>query len=541
MADAASRRDFLKRLTAGAGLAAVGALDPARVLAAPRVAGGPDAPGADTPTYTNPVYAGSLPDPGVLLHDGVYWAFGTTGTDRTPDGRVFTVLRSTNLVRWERVGGALTPPTADARVQYWAPEVAAHDGRFYLYYAMGGVEEECFALRVATSDRPEGPYVDTGTPLTGAAAPAGADRNRFTIDAHPFRDADGQWYLFYARNHLDTEGGAYPGTALAVDRLVGMTRLAGEARTILRAHHPWTLYEANRRMDVYGEGRRFDWHTIEGPWVVRRDGRYWLFYSGANWQTDRYGVDYAVADHPLGPYTGAGTEARVLRGVAGHVRGPGHHSVVRGPDGRTDWVVYHAWDPSMRTRQLCVDRLRWTADGPRCTPTDTPQPVPAAGGRVAKEGWGPAGRRPPNGRPAGARGSAGGARPAGRRARRGGARGARPGRPRRGRRPGRRPRTGSGRCGRSGCSTAAGARPRRRRRRRIARPPARARRSRRPAAARRGRRGRGRGGRSRPAPSRRGRRAPGPTRERGRRRDRRRGRRRSARARSGRRRPWARR
>ena len=353
-----TRRDFLRQLAAGVGLAATSALDPrvARALV------------VGAKTYTNPVYAGSMPDPGVLRHDGAYYAFGTTGRERKADGRIFTLLRSTDLVDWQELGGALTPPSEDARYEYWAPEPAYHDGRFYLYYAMGGVEEERFALRVATSARVEGPYVDSGTPLLDCRG------NRFSIDAHPFRDTDGRWYLFYARNYPDTEGGFHPGTGLAVDRLVGMTRLAGECRTVLRARYPWTLYEANRRMDVYD--RTFDWHTIEGPWVRRHRGRYYCFYSGANYQTDRYGVDYAVADRVLGPYTGAGQSARVLHGVPGRVRGPGHHSIVVGPDGR-DWMVYHAWNPEMTVRQLCIDPLVWTAAGPRCTPTATAQRGPA--------------------------------------------------------------------------------------------------------------------------------------------------------------------
>ena len=43
-------------------------------------------------------------------------------------------------------------------------------------------------------------------------------------------------------------------------------------------------------------------------------------------------------------------------------------------DGR-DWVVYHAWDAAMKVRQMCVDPLVWTPEGPRCTPTVTPQKV----------------------------------------------------------------------------------------------------------------------------------------------------------------------
>jgi arabinan endo-1,5-alpha-L-arabinosidase len=320
-------------------------------------------------TYTNPVYAGSMPDPSVIRHDGVYYAFGTTGRERKADGRIFTVLRSTNLVDWTELGGALVPPSADARYEYWAPEAAVREGKFYLYYSMGGVEPESFVLRVGVSQRPEGPYVDAGTVLRDC------ETNRFTIDPFPYRDDDGQWYLFYACNFPYASDGQHPGTGLKAAKLAAdMTRLTGECRDVLRARHDWTLYESNRVMEVYGQ--TFNWHTIEGACVIKHAGKYYCFYSGANWQTPRYGVDYVVADHPLGPYRGAGDHARVLHGIPGKVRGPGHHSIVTGPDGKTLYFVYHAWDAGMTWRQLCVDRLEWTADGPRCVPTVSPMPAP---------------------------------------------------------------------------------------------------------------------------------------------------------------------
>jgi arabinan endo-1,5-alpha-L-arabinosidase len=354
-----SRREFLTGLAAAGGLGMGLRAEPALPTGQP------------SSTYTNPVFKGSVPDPCVLLQNGSYFAFGTTGPDRKADGRIFTVLRSKDLVDWQEIGGALTPPSADTAYLYWAPEVAFENGTFFLYYAMGGKEEERFALRVATSRMPQGPYTDAGLILQDC------ESNRFTIDAHPFKDVDGQWYMFYARNFLDTDGGVLPGTAVVVDKLVGMTKLAGQCRTVLRARYPWTLYEANRRMDVYG--RTFpEWHTIEGPFVRRHGGRYYCFYSGSNYQTAHYGVDYVIADSVMGPYTGQGSEARVLKGIPGKVRGPGHHSVVVGPDRKTDYVVYHAWDPDMKVRQLCIDPLAWTPDGPRCLgPTYTPQPRPA--------------------------------------------------------------------------------------------------------------------------------------------------------------------
>lgn len=87
---------------------------------------------------------------------------------------------------------------------------------------MGGIEPEKFEIRVATSPRPEGPYVDIGHQLVDC------ESNRFTIDPFPFRDDDGQWHFFYARNFTNSALGEHPGTPIAVDRLIDMTSLAGD-------------------------------------------------------------------------------------------------------------------------------------------------------------------------------------------------------------------------------------------------------------------------------------------------------------------------
>ena len=58
--------------------------------------------------------------------------------------------------------------------------------------------------------------------------------------------------------------------------------------------------------------------------------------------------------------------ATVLKGVAGRVIGPGHNSVVMGPDGQTEYVVYHAWDVGKTGRRMCIDPLRWEHGRPTC-------------------------------------------------------------------------------------------------------------------------------------------------------------------------------
>lgn len=302
-----------------------------------------------------PVFEEYFADPFAWKSGGEYFAIGTG--EREADGRpsemVFPLLRSPDFKDWRYAGRALLRPDQSLGTNFWAPEVAFHDGKFFLYYSVG-IGDKNHQLRVATSDSPAGPYQDFDCPLLEPV------QCPFAIDAHPFRDDDGQSYLFYARDFLD---GPRPGTALAVARLKSMTELADEGHMVLRANHDWQRFEANRSM----YGGTYDWHTLEGPFVRKHAGRYYCFYSGGRWENETYGVDYAVADHVLGPYSGEGNESgpRVLHTTPGELIGPGHNSLVRGPDGE-DWIIYHAWDARMTARRMFMDRLVWTNDGPRC-------------------------------------------------------------------------------------------------------------------------------------------------------------------------------
>jgi GH43 family beta-xylosidase len=317
--------------------------------------------------YTNPVWPGYLADPFVLCVGHEYFAYGTGETlDRGADGtaRAFTVLRSRDLVHWERIGGALIPPAGSEAHSFWAPEVAAHDGRYYLYYSSAPPgRDELHRLHVAVADHPAGPFRVVGRVLPGD--------DTFSIDAHPFRDpADHRWYLFYAKDYFDER----TGTGLAVVPLAtDMLRADAAPRVVLRPNADWQIYERNRLL----YGRRWEaWHTVEGPCVVPHEALYYCFYSGGNWQTSAYGVSYAVADHPLGPWRHAPHDApTVLRERPPEVLGPGHNSFAVAPDGRTPLLVYHAWDAARTARRMCLDPLVWTKEGPRCLGPSTTEQV----------------------------------------------------------------------------------------------------------------------------------------------------------------------
>jgi arabinan endo-1,5-alpha-L-arabinosidase len=300
-------------------------------------------------SYRNPVHPGYFADPFVLAtHQRDRPAYIAYGTGRAVAGRVFEVLTSDDLVSWRSAGGALLPLAAEAGSDYWAPEVIEEGGRWWMYYSVG-FGDAGHTLRVAVADDPLGPFVDAGVDLTPT--------ERFAIDPSPFRDVDGTCYLFYARDDLE---GDRVGTMLAVDVLESMTALRGRPTGVLRPTGDWQLFQRGRSL----YGGTYDWHTLEGPCVIRRDDRYWCLYSGGSWETPSYAVGYAVATSPLGPWTEPVAAPRLLTSVEGRVLGPGHNSVTQSPGGE-DVIVYHAWDPSRTARRMFIDPLEWTTDGPR--------------------------------------------------------------------------------------------------------------------------------------------------------------------------------
>jgi arabinan endo-1,5-alpha-L-arabinosidase len=324
-------------------------------------------------TLHQPVYGNYFADPFAWKHNREYYAVGTgpvipsdhaSAQDMTStkiDGQefAFPILHSKDFWNWKSIGGALRVPSALKGGEFWAPETA-YDGKFfYLYYSVNMHGEELkHRLRVARSTNPGGPYDDVGYLMERP------EDCYFAIDAHAFRDDDGQWYLFYARDFVDTNDGYRAGTGLVVDRLIDMTKLAGEERVVMRSRCDWQLFKSNRYMPMYNG--KFDWHTLEGPCVCKHDGRYYCFYSGGCYENETYGVDYGVADNVLGPYESIDCEigARVMK-TNPELIGPGHISVVPGPDDKTEYVAFHAWDHDMKARQFHLGKLLWTPEGPR--------------------------------------------------------------------------------------------------------------------------------------------------------------------------------
>ena len=308
-----------------------------------------------TISYSNPVWDGYCADPFVLKHEDFYYCYGTSyGKNPLPEGRKFVCLRSPDLANWELLGGALQPLEEDKNGDYWAPEVAFDNGKFWMYFSNNSADDDStHRLSVAVSDRPEGPFEVVKRHLM--------PDDGFTIDPSPFCDPQtGKWYLYFARDFFDGRVGT--GTAV-VELGDDMISTVGDWKPVVRASADWQIYQRDRTN--YGKFWEA-WHTVEGAFVVWKNGLYYCFYAGGNWTNDTYGASFAVADHPLGPWRDEHSAhgALVLRGRT-DVIGPGHNSVVLGPDGKTHVCVYHAWNAEQTKRQLCIDPIVWTENGPK--------------------------------------------------------------------------------------------------------------------------------------------------------------------------------
>ncbi|SOD64120.1 protein of unknown function [Streptomyces zhaozhouensis] len=295
-------------------------------------AAGPSGPDLTTAEAGNPFVDGWYADPDTVYYDGRYWVFPTTS--RGYEEQTFLdAFSSTDLVNWthhERVLDIADVSWAERAL--WAPAPIERDGRYYLYFGANDIQsdEETGGIGVAVADRPEGPYRDAlGHPLIDAF-----HNGAQPIDQDVFLDDDGQAYLYY--------GGW--GHANVVKLNADMTSLgAFDDGTTFREITPENY--------------------VEGSFMFKRDGTYYLMWSEGGWTGPDYSVSYAMSDSPTGPFERI---ARVLEQDPAVARGSGHNSVINVP-GTDIWYIFYHRRPLSETdgnhRVLAYDRMRFEADG----------------------------------------------------------------------------------------------------------------------------------------------------------------------------------
>ncbi|MCK4966664.1 family 43 glycosylhydrolase, partial [bacterium] len=124
-----------------------------------------------------------------------------------------------------------------------------------------------------------------------------------------------------------------------------------------------------------------DTRCNEGPFILKHSGTYYMTYSANHYRHPFYGIGYATANSPMGPWEKSRDNPLVAQNPEIDVAGPGHNSITTSPDGEELFMVYHthADAKKMRGRVLNIDRLIFDKMGKLklIGPTRSPQPLPS--------------------------------------------------------------------------------------------------------------------------------------------------------------------
>lgn len=273
-------------------------------------------------TSNNPVFSGWYADPEIHVFEGRYYVYPTYSAPYEKQ-TFFEAFSSPDLVHWHREGRILDfkdVPWSTNRAA-WAPALIERDGTYFMYFSAG----DGAGIGVATSSSPSGPFVDAlGEPLIkeyiNGAQP---------IDAMAFLDDDGQAYLYY--------GGWKHANVVKLSR--DMLHLEGDFH------------------EITPEG------YVEGSFMLKRNGEYVFMWSEGGWTDSSYGVAYARASSPYGPFERRG---QILATDPAVAKGSGHHSVLRLPGSDQHVICYHRRpleETDANARVTCLDYMHFDADG----------------------------------------------------------------------------------------------------------------------------------------------------------------------------------
>ena len=256
-------------------------------------------------------------DPYVFRYNGTYYLYVST-RDHEIGVRAW---KSKDLLHWTKCTGeglnegyvCEDPLTVGA----YAPEVYYFNGVFYMYTSPEGNGHYTY-----TSASPEGPF----TRLT--------DNYKMSIDGSVFVDDDESMYFLNAGNN-----------GIEIRTMSGLGAVPG---------NPIPLSSAS-----FGK-----W--TEGPMLIKRNGIYYLTYTGTHVVSPGYRVGYSTELDGNRINTRSsfkeGVSNPVLLEVQNDVnfKGLGHSSTVLGPDMDSHYIVYHSLNTLTGNgpwRNMNIDRL----------------------------------------------------------------------------------------------------------------------------------------------------------------------------------------
>lgn len=301
--------------------------------------------------YSNPIRRSGA-DPWILEKDGYYYFTHTTGKNLV----LYKTTKFSELATAERVVVWQPPDSTNWSKEVWAPELHFIRGKWYFYFAAdNGVNENhrLYVLENKNKDPMKGEWVMKGQ-VTDAS-------NKWAIDASVFKYKR-KWYMAWSgwEGDINKQQDIY----------------------IARMKDPWTI----RGKRVRISSPVFDWEThgdlndpLNPPHVSVNEGPQWLLnnrklfivYSASGCWTDHYGLGLLTFTGKRNLLDSASWQKRdspvFSTSVEDSVFAPGHNSFFKSPDGKEDWILYHANPgPGMgcgQARSPRAQKFTWNADG----------------------------------------------------------------------------------------------------------------------------------------------------------------------------------
>lgn len=305
----------------------------------------------------NPVIEGWYADPEAIIFGNEYWIYPTFSDDYgtpakqselSPEQKqvqkntinpqylkqtFLDAFSSTDLISWTKHERVLDIKDIKwAAYSLWAPSIIGANNKYYLFFSANDIQSnnESGGIGVAVADKPSGPYKDLlGKPLIdkfyNGAQP---------IDQFVFRDDNGRLYIYY--------GGW---------RHCNVARIKNDFTEIL------TFDDGEQFKEITPEG------YVEGPFVFKRNGKYYFMWSEGGWTGPGYSVAYAISDSPTGPFKRIG---KILKQDPQVATGAGHHSVINIHGTDDYYIVYHRrplGTTNGNHREVCIDHMVFDDEG----------------------------------------------------------------------------------------------------------------------------------------------------------------------------------
>ncbi len=236
----------------------------------------------------------------------------------------YHVFSSENLTDWTDHGVIVTqnkvPWVRPDSYAMWAPDCIYRNGKYYFYFPAAPKDTltygRGFTIGVAVADKPEGPFTPEPNPIKGIRG----------IDPNVFIDKDGQAYIYWSQGNI--YGAKLKENMLELDSEV------------------FTLKELPTK------------GLKEGPFMMEKDGRYYLTYPHVENKIER--LEYAMGDNPLGPFKIVGA----IMDESPTGCWTNHHSIIQF---KNQWYLfYHDRDYSPnfdKARSIRADSLFFEPDG----------------------------------------------------------------------------------------------------------------------------------------------------------------------------------